>query len=245
MRKFALASAAAIGFAAMVGSLPASAADIEVPPEAVAAVNPWYASIHGGIKFGEDWDDDFSLFCDYNCPIDIDVTAETDNGWRLGGSLGYMLTDIFAVEGELSYMNQDFDEFSINKISIKGYSYDCHSAWCDQDLDGDASIITGMVNLIAGLPVSGLIRPYVGAGAGFAHVSLDDVAEGFLDDSDTTFAAQAFAGIQFGITENVGLGIRGRVLHINDLEFEDEEDCDHDVDVDLIKSVEAVLSFTW
>ena len=53
------------------------------------------------------------------------------------------------------------------------------------------------------------------------------------------------AGIQFGITENVGLGIRGRVLHINDLEFEDEEDCDHDVDVDLIKSVEAVLSFTW
>jgi opacity protein-like surface antigen len=74
---------------------------------------------------------------------------------------------------------------------------------------------------------------------------LSSLCRRILDDSDTTFAAQAFAGLHFGLTENIGLGVRGRVLHINDLEFEDEWDCDHDVDVDLIKSVEAVLSFTW
>jgi opacity protein-like surface antigen len=240
---FAWASAAALSFAAI--SLPANAADIEVPQEAVASTNAWYASIHGGIKFGEDWDDDFSLFCDYHCPIDFDVTAETDNGWRVGGSLGYMLSDIFAVEGELSYMNQDFDEFTIDKITIKDYSFHCDWDWCNQDLDGDASIITGMVNVIAGVPIGGILRPNIGVGVGVAHVSLDDVADGFLDDSDTAFAAQAFAGLDLIVSQNVAIGVRGRVLHINDLEFEDEEDCDHDVDVDLIKSVEAVLSFTW
>jgi hypothetical protein len=41
------------------------------------------------------------------------------------------------------------------------------------------------------------------------------------------------------------LGIRGRILHINDLEFEDDDDCEHDIDVDLIKSVEAVLTFAF
>lgn len=245
MRTFALASAAALGFAAMAVSLPAGAADIEVPQEAVAEINAWYASIHGGIKFGEDWDDDFSLFCDSHCPIDLDVTAETDNGWRVGGSIGFMLTDIFAIEGELSYMNQDFDEFTIDKITIKDHSFDCDWDWCTQDLDGDASIITGMVNVIAGVPIASILRPNIGVGVGVAHVSLDDVADGFLDDSDTAFAAQAFAGLDFMITQSAALGVRGRVLHINDLEFEDDWDCDHDVDVDLIKSVEAVLSFTW
>jgi opacity protein-like surface antigen len=245
MRISALASAAALGFAAIMISPPVRAADIEVPQEAVAATNAWYASLHGGVKFGEDWDDDFSLFCDYHCPIDLDVTAETDNGWRIGGSLGFMLSNVFAIEGELSYMNQDFDEFTINKITIKDYSFDCDHEWCSQDLDGDASIITGMVNLIAGVPIGSILRPNIGIGVGVAHVALDDVADGFLDDGDTAFAAQAFAGLDFIVTSSAALGVRGRVLHINDLEFEDEWDCDHDVDVDLIKSVEAVLSFTW
>jgi opacity protein-like surface antigen len=242
MRKFALASAAAVGIAAVITSIPTSAADIEVPPEAIAEVSPWYASLHGGIKFSEDWDDNFFKHCGEYCEKELDVTIDTDNGWRFGGSLGYMFSDIFAIEGELSYMSQDFEEFTIHEITKHGSTWDCEEEWCTQGLDGDASILTGMINLLAGVPLNGMIKPYIGAGAGVAHISLDD---DFLDDSDTTFAAQAFAGVNVGITENVGVGIRGRVLHINDLEFEDDEDCDHDIDVDLIKSVEAVLSFAW
>jgi opacity protein-like surface antigen len=242
MRTFAVATAAATGFAATIISVPANAADIEIPPEAVAEVSPWYASIHAGIKFGEDWDDEFFKHCDEFCEKELDVTADTDNGWRVGGSIGYMFSDIFAIEGELSYMNQDFDELEIHEITKHGYSYDCEWDWCTQELDGDVSIFTAMVNLLAGVPLNGVIKPYIGAGAGVAHVSLDD---DFLDDSDTTFAAQAFAGVNVGLTDNIGMGVRGRVLHINDLELEDDEDCDHDIDVDLIKSVEAVLSFAF
>jgi opacity protein-like surface antigen len=221
--------------AAFFIAAPVSAADIAVEPEPVAE-NNWYVSIHGGIKFGEDWDDHFFWDCGDPCEKEIDVTAETDNGWRFGGAVGFMFSEIFALEGEVAYMKQDFEEVTVNKINEwepKGWSF---------DLDGDVAIWTGMVNLIAGVPVGGIFRPYIGAGAGFAHVSLNDVADGFLDDDDTSFAVQGFAGLDVGLTENVALGIRGRIVHIGDLEFEDEYDCDHDVDVDLLKSVEAVLT---
>jgi opacity protein-like surface antigen len=229
-----LSGAAALAAAAFFVAAPASAADIAVEPEPVSE-NNWYVSIHGGIKFGEDWDDTFFKHCGEICEKEWDVTAETDNGWRFGGAVGFMFSEIFAIEGELAYMKQDFEEVTVNKID--GYK----EGW-GFDLEGDVAIWTGMVNLIAGVPVGGIFRPYVGAGAGFAHVSVNDVLDDFLDDDDTSFAVQGFAGLDVGLTENVALGIRGRIVHIGDLEFEDEYDCDHDVEVDLIKSVEAVLT---
>jgi opacity protein-like surface antigen len=239
MRKVSvLAGAAAMAIAAMISNT-ASAADIAVEPEPVAE-NNWYVSIHGGIKFGEDWDDDFLTKCGEHCEKEWEGSAEADNGLRIGGAVGFLFSEILAIEGELSYMNQDFDEFEAHEIKKEEpYEY-------VGEFDGDVSIFTGMINLIAGVPVGGAFRPYVGAGLGFAHVSLDGDSELIsLDDDDTSFAAQAFAGIDFGLTENIGLGIRGRILHINDLEFEDDEDCEHDIDVDLIKSVEAVLTFAF
>jgi opacity protein-like surface antigen len=230
VRSYVLSGVAAVATAAFLFSSPASAADIAVEPEPV--VN-WYLSLHGGIKFGEDWDDSFTHKCGPLCPVEeIDLSAEADNGWRFGGALGYMLGDAFAIEGELAYMEQDFDDFEVD--GNKQLSF---------DFDGDVSIFTGMINLLAGFPLGGFLRPYVGAGAGFAHVSLDDIGDGFLDDNDTSFAIQGFVGLDVGISENVALGIRGRALHIGDLEFDDEDDFGHDVDVDLIKSVEAVLTF--
>lgn len=235
MRNLSLAaSAAAVLAAATFAPVSASAADIEVPTEAVAETSAWYVSLHGGIKFGEEWQDHFLTHCgSLYCEEEWDVDLDTDNGWRVGGAVGYLFSDIFAIEGELAYMTQDFDE--VDLPHVKGHPDD----W---EWDGDVSIFTGMINLIAGVLVADFVRPYVGAGAGFAHVSLDDISEGFLDDSDTSFAVQGFAGVDFGLTDNVGLGIRGRLLHIGDLDFEDDDDCDHEIDVDLIKSVEAVLT---
>jgi opacity protein-like surface antigen len=234
VRTSLLSGAAALAAAVFFIAAPVSAADIAVEPEPVAE-NNWYVSIHGGIKFGEDWDDTFFKKCDTHCEEEWDVTGDTDNGWRFGGAVGVMFSEIFALEGEVAYMKQDFDELTIN--AIDGYA----KGW-EWDLDGDVAIWTGMVNLIAGVPVGGIFRPYVGVGGGFAHVSLNDVFDGFLDDNDTSFALQGFAGLDVGLTENVALGIRGRIVHIGDLEFEDEDDCDHDVEVDLLKSVEAVLT---
>jgi OmpA-OmpF porin, OOP family len=236
--------AGAIALATALFGISTSALSADMPVPEPVAENNWYISLHGGVKFGEDWDDKFDLCFIEHCEITLDATGETDNGFRVGGSLGYMINQIFAIEGEVSYMTQDFDEGQLNSITIHGYEYDCEHD-CGFDLDGDVSILTGMVNLIAGFPVGERLRPYIGGGVGVAHVNFDDVADGFLDDSDNSFAAQAFVGLDLGLTEHLSLGVRGRILHIGDIELDDEYDCEHDIETDLIKSVEGVLTFTF
>jgi opacity protein-like surface antigen len=225
-RSYVFGSAVAIAATTLLGLTPALAADIVQPEPIVENVNNWYFSIHGGVKFGEDWDDTID-------DEDTDIEFDTDRGWRFGGALGYSFSSIFSIEGELSYLHQDFDGADCDGCQLGSY-----------DLGGDVAIWTGMVNLIAGFPVGTFIRPYVGGGLGFAHVSLndlDDIDAFDIDDSDTAFAAQAFAGIDFMLTENMALGGRYRVLHISDLDFNDH-DFDHEIDPDLIQSVEAVLT---
>jgi opacity protein-like surface antigen len=221
----------AVALAAIISSTPLLAADIAVAPEPVAE-NLWYLSLFGGIKFGEDWDD--SIDChELGCDESFDVTVETENGWRASAAVGLLFSQAFAVEGELSYMTQDLGNASFD---------DCHE--CDVDLDGDVGIVTGMVNFIAGLPLGQAFRPYIGVGAGFAHVSLDD-GDDFFDEGDSAFALQGIAGIDFALSENVALGVRGRLLHIGDLETDgvfDNSDFEHDIDLDLIPSLEIGIT---
>src|SRR5688500_10154606 len=205
IRSCVIAGAFALATAVLGASTPVLSADIAVDePEPVPVVESnWYVSLHGGWKFGEDWDDEIDLdICILFCLLSIDeddVTAETDDGWRVGGAVGYIVNDWLSLEGELAYMTQDFDSLDIHTIegSFFGFpfSFDCDAPACSGiDLDGDVSTITGMVNAIVGVPIAGWLRPYVGVGAGFAHVSFDDVglsnisAICCLDDSETTFA---------------------------------------------------------
>jgi opacity protein-like surface antigen len=223
-RGFLLAGAAGLALSVFLASAPVLAADIAVEPEPNTGTN-WYVSLQGGIKFHEDWDDDWD-----NEPL----TLETDNGWRFGGAFGYSFSSIFSIEGEASFLHQDFDSFS----------EDCCGN--DFELDGDLSIITGMVNIVAGFPVGSVVRPYIGGGVGIAHVSMDDVGPFFgihIDDDDNSFAAQAFLGLDFMLFDNAAIGGRYRVLHIGDVEFEDDVDLKHDLDPDLIQSAEIVLTF--
>ncbi len=59
-RSYLLGSVVAFAATALVGLTPVLAADIVTEPEPVVVedVNNWYVSIYGGIKFGEDWDDE-------------------------------------------------------------------------------------------------------------------------------------------------------------------------------------------
>jgi opacity protein-like surface antigen len=237
MRKsILLGSVVAFAAAALLAPTPILAADIAVEPEPVVVEDQsnWYISIHGGLKLGEDWEDE--TFDNY------EIEFETDNGWRAGAAVGYSFSSIFAIEGEISYLRQNFDEATIEDCgpclpgALLGDEF---------DLDGDASIWTGMVNLIAGFPLGTFVRPYVGGGIGFAHVSLDvgDIdPELDFDDDDVAFAAQGFAGIDLMLSENMAIGGRYRLLHIGDVEFSGDSDNDHEFGPDLIHSVEAVLT---
>jgi opacity protein-like surface antigen len=150
-------------------------------------------------------------------------------------------------------MNQDFDSLDINTVSgtIFGYpfEFDCDHPHCKGiGLDGDVSTITGMINAIVGVPFTEWFRPYVGVGAGAAHVSFNDVGISdssicCLDDSDTTFAWQLMAGADFRLTDNIKLGGRFRAVNIGDIKVKDDGDFEHRIDPDWMKSVEAVLTF--
>jgi opacity protein-like surface antigen len=206
---FGLASFATVTIAILTFAAPAISADLAEPSVPVPdGESFWYASLHGGIKFGEDWHDEGN-----------DLHA--DPGWRVGVALGYSLTRVLSLEGELSYMHQELDRDSAN----------C----CD---DSDLSAVTGMINLVAGLPVGDFLRPYVGAGAGLAHVSFDLE----LDDGDTVFTAQGLAGADIMITDHFAIGARYRLVHLGNVELEDDTGNEHDIDPELIQSVEAVFT---
>ena len=215
---FSLAVVAA-AIAVFAVSTQARSADFVAEPPPSIDDNYWYLSIHGGLKFGEDWDNDGQAG---------DLEFEFDNGWRVGATVGYSLSSILSIEGELSYINQDVEPNAAD---------DC----CD---DGDLSVVTGMVNLVAGKLI-GTIRPYVGAGVGAAHVSFNDVslpAAVELDDSDVVLSAQGLAGLDFVVSPHFALGARYRLLHLGEVELKDDGSGEHDLDPDLMHSIEAVFT---
>jgi opacity protein-like surface antigen len=226
------AGVAALAAASFCSSTFAIAADISVEPEPVPEAN-WYVSIHGGVKFDEDWDDFSEAYI-----LSPDATFETEDGWRFGGSIGYVFSSFLALEGEVSYLRQDFDQLTEDTEPEPG------------EIGGDLSVLTGMVNIIAGVPLGSFVQPYVGAGIGVAHVSFDtDVNINFggtvftLDDSDNSFAAQAFAGLNLMLSDRVAIGGRYRILHVKDVELEDSNDNKHKLDPERIHSAEVVLTF--
>jgi len=245
------------GAALLLLASPVKAADVYIAPEPPVADQPWYVSIHGGIKFNEDWDDSASQSFDLGGPITLDVNLDgevsTDDGAIFGAAVGYGFNDFFRAEVEVNWLGQDLNEFDIDTIDLvfknagdpfAEINIDCNDPVCSLNLGGDVSIWTGMINAILQVPF-GRIIPYLGIGAGFAHVDLngnfDDLSIDF-DDTDTSFAVQGIAGIDVGITENIGIGVRGRILHIGDVEVEDSFGFHHDLDPDMFTTAEAVLT---
>jgi opacity protein-like surface antigen len=248
LRMHFLAGLSAVALASVIAATPVTAADIAVEPEPVVESN-WYLSLHGGWKFDEEWDDDLDATHGVDPNDTAKLSIETEDGWRVGGALGYMFNSWLAVEGEIGYMTQDFKSAEFVEANPAGEFGGLEG---DKfDLDGDTSILTGMVNAIVGFPIGSILRPYIGAGVGAGHVNADasitqaPINDFHLDDSDTVFAAQAFAGVDVAVSQNIGIGGRVRYLHLSDFDLVDDEDHKHSVDPDGIISAELVLTFLF
>ena len=74
----------------------------------------------------------------------------------------------------------------------------------------------------------GTLHPYVGGGVGVAFTDADITAAGTItvggstfafagtaDDSDTSFAAQVFGGVDIDVTDNIYVGVNGRYFMTN------------------------------
>ena len=136
-------------------------------------------------------------------PVAPDSKVKFDPGLRAGVAGGYQLTDWFAPEVEIGFVENKID-------SITGADR-VHDAWF--------SNVPFLVNGKFQYPNSSPLTPYAGAGVGFSEALLS-VGQIDLngtsvhgDISDTVFAWQAFAGLRYRINDQMGVSLEYRYFH--------------------------------
>ncbi len=89
---------------------------------------------------------------------------------------------------------------------------------------GNINVYSLMANAIYGIPTGTKFTPYVGAGAGVARVSANNIRTLFstsVDDSDTAFAYQGILGMEYDISDSLKAGLDYRYFRTADLKFSD------------------------
>jgi outer membrane protein OmpA-like peptidoglycan-associated protein len=79
-----------------------------------------------------------------------------------------------------------------------------------------------MVNAIYAFPMSGALVPYFGVGVGAGHLKLDSVrplGTTFVDDADTGVAVQGIAGVEYALSNQLGLGFSYRYMYAPSYDF--------------------------
>jgi len=133
-------------------------------------------------------------------PVAPGTKVKFDPGFRAGLTGGYQLTDWFAGEVEIGFVENRID-------SITGADR-VHDAWFAN--------VPFLLNGRLQYPNSSPLTPYIGAGVGFSQALIDveqlEIGGTSLHGNlyDTVFAYQAFAGLRYKINDQMGLSIEYR-----------------------------------
>lgn len=189
------------------GATGAGAADIDMGPVVEEPMPAeWYLAISGGLNkvFDLDYEADNDPF-----PFDDEEgEIEFDYGFRGAAAIGMRFGGNFRGEVEFAGSSTDADEVNGN------------------DIDGSLDIFSVLAKLDLEMTLFGWWHPYIGAGAGVAFVSLDDIGDSneSLDDHDTVFAAAIEGGSMFELSENVELFTQTQLMFLGDIDTEFEVD---------------------
>ena len=130
-------------------------------------------------------------------PIDI----QNDPAFVINGAIGMELNPMTRIEGEIGYHHNTADlspfanEFIFSMVSFMGNGY-------------------------FDIPTNSPLRPYVGAGIGFAVAGVEEEAFGFTStDSDLVGAFQLMAGVGFDISPRSTLTFGYRYFTTSDPDF--------------------------
>lgn len=159
------------------------------------------------------------------------VEPDYELGFNLGGAVGYRFNDFFRIEAELGYQRHGLDAGGAEGLAV-----------AVEDLDGDGTILSGMVNGYVDGDFGYPGKPFIGLGIGAARVSLNEIGgtlstapilpglpvvevevDKIIDDEDTVFAVQAIAGVSFDVAEHWATAISYRFFGVLDADFETEE----------------------
>jgi opacity protein-like surface antigen len=191
------------------GATGAGAADIDMGPAVEPMPSEWYLAISGGLNkvFDVDYEAD-----DTSGPFDEDDgEIEFDYGFRGAAAIGRRFGGNFRGELEFAGSSNDADEVNGNNI---GGSLDIFSVLAKLDLE---------------MEFFGWWHPYIGAGAGVAFVSLDNIGDSDerIDDDETMFAGAIEGGSMFALSDNVELFTQTQLMFLGsdiDTHFKNDGD---------------------
>src|ERR1700722_10990496 len=130
------------------------------------------------------------------------ATAKTDEGYLLGGAVGWGF-GMWRAEINLDWRDNSFSSVHVGKpgaIALLGSGSG----------GGDVQAITDMINGYVNLPYNWLgLKPYVGAGMGVAIMKFNGLSSAGVPisgDSQNVFALQAMAGVSYDLTPQWSMG---------------------------------------
>lgn len=140
-------------------------------------------------------------------------SLDFDPGIYIGGTGGYDF-GLLRLEGELSFRDAEIS----NITSFSGTRY--------RGVDSSLGVLAMMANGFIDLENATIVTPYLGGGAGFATLVLDeDVFDGngdpiYYEDSATTYAVQAGGGLEVALNPRFSLDIGYRYFRTGKATFD-------------------------
>ncbi|MBN1474696.1 MAG: porin family protein [Syntrophaceae bacterium] len=152
-------------------------------------------------------------------PVAYDYDLDLKNGYLVGAKVGWLTpfsNRALAVEFEYNHIENKMDSW--DNFIMTGL---------DAETDGKVKIDSFMFNLLARYP-TGRFHPYIGAGAGCAFVKISDMDHTYMGSfvalitggSDTVFAYQVMAGLDFDITQNIIIGMSYKYFVLDKISFD-------------------------
>jgi outer membrane protein OmpA-like peptidoglycan-associated protein len=208
---------------ALVAGLTATAAAAQDKP--IGERYNYYVSGAGGINLMHG-DDEVLINGGTVTTVTQGVTEfDGDLGWAAAGALGMFLSNGFRVEVEGAYRENDFDASTFTVVDVIG-----PLTWTGAH--GTVSGWSAMVNVLKDFPNDSRLTPYIGGGAGASGRQLElvcgtstGVAPGFesmwcgAEDSQTSFAYQAIAGLSLDLTERLQVFADYRFFAVNNHQY--------------------------
>jgi outer membrane protein OmpA-like peptidoglycan-associated protein/opacity protein-like surface antigen len=141
------------------------------------------------------------------------VTLDHEYGYDGGLFIGYDF-GAFRVEGEVAYKKADLDAYQTTiRLPLEGAVFAN-----TRDASGSSTALSFMLNGMLDFGDDDGISGFVGGGVGMARVSINNArnfsnATPFLDDTDTKFAWQVFAGVRQAISDNIDVTVKYRFFN--------------------------------
>ncbi|WP_300973780.1 outer membrane beta-barrel protein [Sphingomonas sp. LHG3406-1] len=181
-----------------------------------AAAEP-YVGVSGGVLFPKDNEFDFAVDPALAGPTVVyedAVGIDYKRGYDVDVNLGYDF-GLFRLEGELGYKRAKLDNVELSPAALTALQTEFGTTFnpeTDLDLDGRASVLSGMLNGLVDIGGDGGVGFFAGVGAGRARVK-------FAGERDTTWAYQLLAGVRAPVSDNIDVGLKYRYFRTGKLDF--------------------------